>query len=139
MSRAVAVVFPDAAELACSWLSSNLPEHGFTSVPVGTRVPTPRPSTSFVRVLRTGGPRDTVVTDAAQLTIEAWAPDEGSACDLSQMCRALLQYAVGEVVNGSTICGYEEFTGPQNLPDPTSAMPRYSFTIRWRVRGAPLT
>lgn len=136
MSRAFAILFPDAAAVACSWLAENLPVQGF-SVPVGTRVPDPRPA-AFVRVLRTGGPQDTPVTDWAQLTVEAWANDEAEAADLAAMCRALLMSTPGHVVAGTPVCGYQEFTGPQNMPDPTSAQPRYSFTIRLRLRGSAL-
>lgn len=137
MSAPIAVVFPDAAAVVCSVISAGLPAQGFEDVPVGTVVPNPRPA-AFVRVLRTGGPQDTPVTDLAQLTIEGWATAEATAHDLAQMCRALLQAAIGTVVNGAPIYGYQEMNGPQNLPDPTSAMPRYSFTIRYRLRGQAL-
>jgi len=134
--RAFSILFPDAAALACAVLADGLPAQGF-AVPTGTRVPDPRPS-AFVRVLRTGGLRDTPVTDWAQLTVEAWADDEAEAQDLAQMCRALLMGAPGSVVNGATVCAYNELSAPQNLPDPTSAQPRYGFTIRLRLRGTAL-
>jgi hypothetical protein len=137
MSGPIALVFPDAAAVACACLAAGLPAQGFDGVPCGTRVPDPRPA-AFVRVLRTGGPPDTEVTDLAQLTIEAWSDDEGNAQDIAQVCRALLRAAVGSKVNGATVCGYEEMNGPQNLPDPTSAMSRYTFTVRYRLRGTAL-
>lgn len=137
MSGHIAAVFPDAAAVACSCLAAGLPAQGFEGVSCGTRVPDPRPA-AFVRVLRTGGPQDTPVTDYAQLTIESWADDEGTAQDVAQMCRALLMASVGSRVNSTPVCGYEELNGPQNLPDPTSAQPRYTFTIRYRLRGSAL-
>lgn len=135
--RAFSILFPDAAALACTVLASGLPEHGFAGTPTGTRVPAQRPA-QFVRVLRTGGLMDTAVTDWAQLTIESWADEEETAQDLAQMCRALIMGSVGSTVNGSTVIAYGEMSAPQNLPDPTSAQPRYSFTIRLRLRGQAL-
>jgi hypothetical protein len=89
MSVIPTLVFPDAVRLALDTLAAELPALVGAPVPTGNRVPSPRPD-RFVRVRRQGGTRVTVVTEAAQLGIEAWAPDVGGADELAQACRSVL-------------------------------------------------
>lgn len=99
-----------------------------TARPIGSRIPNPKPN-EFYRLFRTGGPRETLVTDAAHITVEAWAKRETVAADMLNQARSLLFAAEG------TVFGVNEFGGPANLPDPTTAHVRYtaSFTIRIRT------
>lgn len=122
-----AVVFRDAEALVIAYLAPYL-----GGVPVGTRIPDKRPSL-FLRVLRTGGPRETLVSDRPQITLEAWADKETVALGLLQLARAWLNRADG------LIFGVEELSGPGNLPDPTSAQTRYTMSFMVRTRGTVIT
>lgn len=128
------ILFPDAAAAVIGALNAQLPALGFTGVSVRSRVPATRPA-RFVLVFRTGGPRFGIVTDAAQLTIEAWAASDADAHDLAQAARAVLGGLEGTVTGGVTFYGIDEFSGPGYLPDPQSAQARYTWSVSAQVRG----
>lgn len=129
------ILFPDAAAAVIGALNTQLPALGFSAVPVRSKVPNPRPA-RFVLVFRTGGPRVNIVTDAAQLTIEAWAASDADAHDLAQAARAIVNSLEATVTSGVTVYGVNEFSGPGYLPDPESAQPRYTWSASVNVRGA---
>lgn len=123
------VVFADIEALLAGWLRDRL------TVPVGNKVPNPRPD-SFVTVQRHGGIRATVVTDAPQVGVECWAVTDAQAHDLAQTARAELLYRLpGQILDSHTVYRVDEFAGPQNLPDPISAQPRWVFELQVHVRG----
>lgn len=123
------VKFIDAPAAVCAYLrGSSL----LAGIYVGTVVPTTRPA-EFFRVLRTGGIRETVRSEAAQITVEAWAANESRAYDLLSTARALLNAA------DSQIYGVREFAGPANLPDPATGSIRYTMTFQIRARGTAVT
>jgi len=128
------ILFPDATTAVIGALNAQLPALGFTGVPVRSRVPAARPA-RFVLVFRTGGPRVNVVTDAAQLTIEAWAASDVEAHDLAQAARAILNSLQGTVTGGVTVYGIAELAGPGYLPDPDSEQSRYTWSASVNVRG----
>jgi hypothetical protein len=136
LAVAEAVLFRDVEALVCNYLRPHFVP-GMTVVPgpalalgmqVGIRIPNPRVP-EFIRVLRTGGPKETLVSEAAQITVEAWAQTEYRASQLLSLCRALLNAA------DETIYGVREFSGPANLPDPLSAQSRYTQSFQVRARG----
>ncbi|MDN4645360.1 hypothetical protein [Arthrobacter sp. PsM3] len=122
------VKFPDVPQLVCNYLRKPL----LTGIPIGTKVPPTRPP-EFIRVLRTGGTKETVRSEAAQITIEAWAQDEARAADLLSTARAILNAADGQLF------GVREFGGPANLPDPTTAQIRFTMSFQIRARGTAVT
>lgn len=122
------VTFPDAVDVAIKVADAA------TTVPVHGRVPTNRPG-AFIRIRRVGGPKQNLVMDGAQLVIESWAATDVIAHDNLQTARAALYAASGEVVNGVTIGLVEELSGPGDLPDPDSDMPRVTMTIIFPCRG----
>lgn len=126
--------FPDAAAAVIGALNAQLSALGFTGVPVRSKVPAQRP-TRFVLVFRTGGPRVNIVTDAAQLTFEAWAANDADAHDLAQAARAIVIGLEGSVTGGVTFYGIDEFSGPGYLPDPDSEQSRYTWSASVNVRG----
>lgn len=128
------ILFPDAAAAVIGALNAQLPALGFTGVPVRSRVPSTRPA-RFVLVFRTGGPRASVVTDAAQLTIEAWASNDADAHDLAQAARAIVIGLEGTVTGGVSVYGINEFSGPAYLPDPASDQSRFTWTTSVTTRG----
>lgn len=131
------VILPDVVAIVISHLNDTLPARGY-AVDVLPRVPTPRP-VSFVLVRRVGGVRRSIVSDAATLTIEAWAARDEDAHDIAQQCRALIRDMRGTVVDGVPVYGVQEFAGPALLPDPDSDSPRYTQTVEVHARGAAPT
>lgn len=129
------IVFADVEQLLTDWLPAQLTAHGRT-VPVVTRVPTPRP-TQFVRVMVTGGARNNMVQDRATVTYEAWAGTESAAASLAQLVRGLINSMPGQVIGGVMV--YRSDDGaPVNLPDPDSAQSRYTGVMSLLLRGAAL-
>lgn len=124
-----AIVFPNAAALVITRMRVALPALTFSH-----DVPNPRP-VIFVRIFRTGGPRATIVTDAAQLTIESWAPDADVAARNAQLVRAHVNDLPGRVVAGHAFYLVEELSGPAELPDPVSTSRRFTWTALVHVRG----
>lgn len=125
------VVFPDAVYEVGSYLASRLTARG-DATPVYSRVPTTRPAT-FVRVIRTGGPRRNLVVDDAQITVEAWAATDEAAHDLAQLCRGILLAAPGVA---TAVRDVQELGGPALQPDPDSETPRYVFSHVVSLRGS---
>lgn len=123
------ITFPNAAALVIDRLRTVLT--GFTVV---HDVPNPRPDV-FIRVLRTGGPKATLVTDAAQLTFESWAPDADVACSHAELARAHVNDLPGRTVGGHEFYLVSELSGPAELPDPTSNSRRFTWTASVHVRG----
>lgn len=128
LAVADAVLFRDVEALVCTFLRKPL----LGTIQIGIRVPNPRPL-EFIRVLRTGGPKETLVSEAAQITVEAWAQTEDRASLLLSQCRALLNAA------DETIYGVREFSGPANLPDPLTSQFRYTQSFQVRARGTVIS
>lgn len=124
------VLFPDAIAAVIDYLAAQLAARSNTT-PVYSRVPTTRPAT-FVRVLRTGGPRRNLVVDDAQITVEAWAASDAAAHDLAQLCRGILLAAPGDA---ALVRDVQELGGPALQPDPDSETPRYVFSLVFSLRG----
>jgi len=124
------IFFPDAEAAWRTHLDTLL------DVPVSVQVPNPRPS-SFVRVIRTGGPRANVVVDNVQLTIECWADTTVAAAALASVVRAHVNAAQGGPVGGVWCGRVAEMGGPANLPDPSTDQYRYSWSVMAAMRGTP--
>lgn len=129
------VVFPDAVAVTLDHLAARLPLHGLDPMPTHREIPEPRP-VEFVRVLRTGGVQATIISDAAQLTFEAWAATSDRAHDIAQIVRGIVNDRSRRVWAGVQVHKVEEFSGPQDFPDPTSNQQRYTWTAVVRMRGA---
>lgn len=121
------VEFPDVELEVCDRLRNPL-----IGLPVVVDIPSTRPA-EFLRVLRTGGPRETLTTEAAQITVEAWAQSKARAALILSQARAILNRSEG------TIFGVREFSGPANLPDPTTAQIRFTMSFQIRARGTAVT
>lgn len=143
LAVAEAVLFRDIEQLVCTFLGKRLsavfpglnvfPGQVFPGAPqIGIRVPNPRPS-EFIRVMRTGGPKETLVSESAQIVVEAWSQSEQRSSLLLSQCRALLNAA------DETIFGVREFSGPANLPDPLSSQFRYTQSFQVRARGVVIS
>jgi hypothetical protein len=126
------VVLPDVELLVCTALTTALPLVGFGPIHVGTQIPNPRPD-SFVRVIRAGGTKESLVSEQAWVIVEAYAPMERDASYLLSICRAILHAQDGPLF------GAFEVSGPVNLPDPTTSQVRYTQTLGIRARGNSVT
>lgn len=122
------ILFPDIEALLVSAVAADL------GVPVSTRIPDERPDT-FIRLVRVGGTRRGLVTDAAMVVFECWAPTGLAASTLARNARAFVHSLDGEMVNGEWIRRVVDITGPQFYPDPESGASRYQFTIQIDTRG----
>lgn len=127
-SSNVAVTYPNAAALVITKLRAALPSLLFCH-----DVPTARPDI-FVRVFRTGGPRDSVI-DQAQLTIESWAPDSDTAETNAQTVRDVLNGLPGQILGGYPVYRVDELSGPGDLPDPLSDSRRSTWSVQVWIRG----
>lgn len=120
------LVFPDIEDLLSTHLGTVL------GVPVGTRLAS---VSTFVRVLRTGGPAPTRITDSPQVTIEAYHSRESGAIALLGEARRALADLPGTELDGWAVKSVTELGGPANLPDPTSESHRYTYTAVVQIRG----
>lgn len=121
---------PDVEALVITWLAGKLG----SGVGISTQISNPRPA-KLCRVRRTGGFRNDLIADSAQLTFECWGPDEATAFDICRLARAHLEAAAGEFVDGVWVLRVTEVGGPSNFPDPESDSPRYQYTAVLTVRA----
>lgn len=123
------VLFPDVEATLIGALD--------VDAPVSVEVPNPRPE-RFVRIFRTGGTVPNPIMDRAQVTVECWASTTVQAAALAAQVRARLHALQGTASDGVWIARVAEMGGPQNLPDPTTDQPRYTFTVQADLRGQQL-
>ena len=118
--------FPDAQLVVVEYLRVLL-----DPVPVGTRVPNPRPD-RLVTLRRAGGVRGAVV-DRPRLDFFAWAQADEDAQDLIGAVRRHLAAMPG--LRGEVrVTGVAEFAGPVPAPD-ESGQPRWLATWEIALRG----
>lgn len=122
-----AVQFRDAEAVVLLYLLNYMP-----TIKMGTKTPETIPA-KFLKVIRTGGTNETMVSDRPQITLEAYAKNEVDAAALLSTARAWLNAADG------MIFGVVELGGPVNLPDPTTSHIRYTMTFWLRIRGVVIT
>lgn len=127
------IVFPDIAMLLIGLLEDAHDDRGM-AVSVYGGIPNPRP-TAFTTVRRTGGVRQTIVSDAPIVAFECWADSLELAHDIAQIDRAVVIASEGTQIDGHPIYRINELAGPAELPDPLSQQSRYTFTIQVGVRG----
>lgn len=120
------LAFPDIEDLLSTHLGTAL------GVPVGTRMAS---VSTFVRILRTGGPAPTRVTDSPQVTIEAYHPRESGALALMGQARRVLADLPGTELDGWAVKSVTELGGPANLPNPTTESHRYTYSAVVQIRG----
>lgn len=129
----VPIIFPDTVGIVIDYLRYELALRSDPAT-ICSMIPPSRP-TRMVTVRRVGGIQQTVVSDAASIAIECWAPHEQDARDLAAICRALIHAMAGTIQAGVPIYRIEDFAGPGDLADPDTATPRTVFTVSIAVRG----
>lgn len=128
-----AVLFPPADTVVIAALHLALTARADTATVVSF-VPDQRPD-RFVVIRRTGGPRRDPIVDNAQITIDCWDATDVDAHDLAQLVRALIGAMPGHTYNGVAVYRVTEASGPALLPEPNTALPRYTFTVQIAMRG----
>jgi hypothetical protein len=133
------IVFPDVEDLTRVELNTR-----FTATTEYTTVTAyagKKPATlpnEFVFVHRTGGPSRNLITDAAQITLEAYSKKSGDrASAILNLARAFLAAAERDgTLNGVPLHEVTEFSGGYLDPDPDApTFNRYSATLSLAVRG----
>jgi hypothetical protein len=125
------VGYPDGVAVVRAYLRDALVGRG-VDVPVGIRVPSPRPP-QFVRLERIGGTRLDLVTDRPRIDVHCWGDSDESAADLAALVRALLFAMPGW--RGAVAYDVAEVGGPNTMPDPDSGQPRVVFAVEVSLRG----
>jgi len=128
----VAVLHPSVTVLVRDALTAAFEADG---VPVGRKVPHPRPS-RFLTVSRFGGVRGTEVSDLPTVGVEAWDTDPDRAEDLAQRARQAVHQMAGTVAGAVAVYRVDDVSAPQDLPHP-SGHPRCAFTVQLHVRSLP--
>lgn len=131
------IVPADPVKVARTWLTSHLP---------GVTVVKNRPKEItgwLVTVRRSGGLNPTLVTDAAWLTVECFAPTDDDLGELTHETWGLLHAMAGEVIDGVQCYRVDTLGGPADMPlsDPgESQRPRYVMSVQAHFRaGFPAT
>lgn len=118
---------PDSEQLLIDYLEQRM------GIPWGDKAST---ASEFGKIIRTGGPRATPVSDKPQLTVELYAKLPSQAWNLTQQALGHLFDAPGLVMGQSLIYSVEEFAGPGKLPDPLlPEFARYTFTVAVQLRA----
>lgn len=120
------ITYPDAQQALVDYLRPLL-----SPVPIGARVPDPRPST-FVNTRRVGGVADGAV-EHARLDVFAWAATDEAAHDMVQNIRRFVARMAFDY-GGARVIQTNEFAGPQPAPDPSN-QPRWLVTFEITLRG----
>ena len=96
---------------------------GPLALPVGTRIPEPRPA-QFLRVTRAGGNRRNLVQSNVRLLVECWGATDAlawDACERSWQLMDALESTPTMTVARVTLAD------PVNYPDSLSGSPRYQY------------
>jgi hypothetical protein len=129
------LVFPDVEAAVIDYLKTQLAAFTTTAVVVNM-IPKPRPH-RMVKVNRTGGVRLDLVREQAQITYECWDTKPETAHDLAQVVRGLL-WAMPDRYQAVVTYKVTDLGGPSDLPDPDTALPRYTGTVLITTRGNAL-
>jgi hypothetical protein len=122
------VAFPDAVALVITYLD------GLHSVPVKSRIPTPRPA-ELIQVRQVGGAWLPPVRDSIRLDVLTWAATEPAAFTLGETVRRQMHALQGASTLGPVCYRVEEFMAPRQhddplVPDNFARWATYSLTLR---------
>jgi hypothetical protein len=119
---------PDAEQFMIDYLEPLL------GVPVGVK--SAGSAAEFIKVIRTGGPRASPVSDRPQLSFEAYAVKGSRAWALAEKTRTAVLAMAGTVVQNTSVKDVTELGGPANFPDPLLPdRSRYTFTLAVHLRA----
>lgn len=120
------VRFPDVEFEVITYLRAQLAVIDDPAVVVNL-IPDPRPS-RIVHVIRTGGAREDIVRDGAQITVDCWDDRQDNAHDLAQMVRGLMGVMPYRHAGATSYRVQEAGFAP--LPHPDTEQYRFTTTLR---------
>ncbi|AZS07993.1 tail terminator [Arthrobacter phage GreenHearts] len=126
------IIAGDSEEILRSALERDVSSILGSPMEAATKVPKPRPR-EFLIVRRVGGVMRDLATDEPTMIVEAWADTETRAVRIASIARGLLHWYTE--IDGYSILGCDEISGPVNLPDGLSAQVRYTATYVVGVRS----
>lgn len=133
MASPAVVRLPDVEDLLTTYVT--IPQGDDPALKIVGRVPDPRPD-EFFRVERTGGVRQSPISDLPTVVLEAWALDDDRAADLLNVARKVFQELAGTRLGACAVKSVTETGGMQRLPDPLSTQSRYTTTFSIHLKGA---
>lgn len=104
-----------------------------STLPIGIRVPNPRP-VSFVRLTRTAGGPVNPKQDRAWVLVECWAADSVAAFALARATQQRMEAAAGAWLDMQTYCYHYSAQAPVGLPDAETTSPRYQYLMGLYLR-----
>jgi hypothetical protein len=122
---------PDAEAEIGAHLAARLAALGDAAV-VSTRIPNPAP-VRIVRVIRAGGGKIDLITDAPLIILECCDDDEVAAGDLARKVRAIMFAAAPGYVR-NVWCSRIHEAGAVFEPDLETLKPRYVITAEWYLQ-----
>lgn len=124
------VELPDLPVMAVEFIRTK------TTFDVSTKVKNPRPA-KYVQVIDGGGPANRVFVEAL-LTVTTGAESDGvenGDTIARREARSLHHAFLNDASEMPLVRRIESVSSPYFDPDPDTNGDRYSFTIRWTVRG----
>jgi len=94
-------------------------------------------SSRYVRVIRAGGGKTNLITDAPLVILECCDNDEVAAADLTRKVRAIMFHSAPGYV-GNAWCSEINEAGTVFEPDTESLKPRYVITAEWHLNCSVL-
>lgn len=136
------IVFPDIDTYARNLLNQELPAHGITGIPVGTKMPNERPA-RYIRCYTLPGRELCRRTQWVQVIARIYddAQHEVRCAHTAQIVAAVLRAAPDSVVDGEQpISGPCEKHGPYPIEDPdVPGIPCYQVVLTWTVQSTVKT
>jgi hypothetical protein len=121
------MAYPDIVSLLRAYL---LP---IVSVPIASRVPSPRPP-RWLQLRRGGGAQLRPVRDQPRVDVLAWDDDDPGAWSLAEAVRRSIHALAATTLLGPTVYRVDETMGPRQLDDDETGSPRvwatYSIAVR---------
>lgn len=127
------IVPADPVILTREWLSGRYPW------PVTVTKNRPNPTVGrIVTIRRSGGLRPVIVTDAAWLTVECFAPTDIETSELAHLTWGLLHAMEGQIVAGVQCYRVQPLGGPADMPDADAQVPRYVMSVQATFRASAI-
>lgn len=123
------MAYPDPVALLKPYLD------GLHSVPVSSRVPTPRPA-EWIQVRLVGGAQLRPVRDVARVDVFYWAATEPEAATGAELVRRQIHALAKTSTLGGVVCyRVEETLRPRPVDDPLTGGIRYWATYALTLRA----
>jgi hypothetical protein len=124
-----ALPYVDVERILVSWLSGQLSCRVLTDLPADLQDRVP-----LLQIARFGGGDIAPGLDVADLDVDAFGPDRGSAVALAEQARFALRFTLpGTQIDGAVFTRTETVEGPAFRPYANTGLRRYGATYRLYV------